>query len=53
MKASDWAMLIFYKSYLIPSLARVIKKLTQQYVSLFQNKKKVRCSAYRVKILDD
>lgn len=53
MKVGDWAMLRLHKSYSIPSLVRVTKKLTQQYIGLFQIKERVRCFAYRLKIPDD
>lgn len=50
MKVGDWAMLRLHKSYTILSLAGVIKKLIQQYVSPFQIKEKVRRLAYRLEI---
>lgn len=36
IKIGDWAILYLHKSYFILSFVRVTKKLTQQYVSLFQ-----------------
>ncbi len=42
MKVGNWAMLRLHKSYSILSLAGVTKKLTQQYVSPFRIKERVR-----------
>ncbi len=50
MKVGNWAMLRLHKSYSISSLAGVIKKLIQQYVSPFQIKEKVRHLVYRLEI---
>lgn len=36
MKVGEWAIFRLYKSYSIPSFARVTKKLSQQYVGLFK-----------------
>lgn len=46
-------MLKLHKAYSIPFLARVIKKLIQQYVSPFQIKDKIGCLAYRPEISDN
>lgn len=53
MKVGDWVMLKLHKSYSIPSLAGVTKKLTQQFIGLFRIEEKVRRFAYRLAILGD
>lgn len=42
MKIGNWAMLRLHKSYLIPFLAGVTKKLTQPYVGPFRIKQRIR-----------
>lgn len=53
MKVRDWAMLCLYKGYFNLSSMEVTKKLTQQYVGLFQIQKKVSHLAYKLDVLSD
>ncbi len=50
MKVGEWVMLKLYKGYLIPSSIGVTKKLTQQYVGLFQIIEKVSWLAYKLDV---
>lgn len=53
MKLGEWAMLRLHKSYSIPSTLGVTKKLTQQYVGLFQIIEHVDRLAYKLEIPTD
>lgn len=50
MKIGEWVILWLHKRYSIPTTARITKKLTQQYIGLFQIVKKVGCLAYKLDI---
>lgn len=53
MKVEDWAMFKHHKGYSIPSFVGVTKKLTQQYVGLFQLVERVGQLAYKLKVSND
>ena len=53
LKFGDWTMLRLHKSYSIPSLLRVIKKLIQQYVGPFQDLERVDRLAYKLDVPHD
>ena len=53
MKVGDWALFRFHKGYSIPTIARVTKKLMQQYVGPFLIKKRVGRLAYKLDIPHD
>lgn len=53
IKVSDLAILRLHKGYSILFLARVTKKLTQQYVGPFQIKKRIKRLTYSLKIPND
>lgn len=46
-------MIQLHKGYSIPASARIIKKLTQQYVGPFLILEKVGCLAYRSEVPKD
>lgn len=50
IKIGKWAVLSLYKEYNFPAMARVTKKLTEQYIGLFCILEKVGCLAYRLNI---
>lgn len=50
MKIGNWALLWLYKDYSILAIARVTKKLTQQYVDPFLIKESVGCLVYKLDI---
>lgn len=52
MKVRDRVMLKLYKSYLIFSSIMIIKKLTQQYIGLFQIIQKVDWLTFKLKVLN-
>ena len=49
MKVGDWAMLKLHKGYSIPSSVGVTKKLTEQYVGPFQNRRKDRSTGLQTR----
>ncbi len=53
MKKSEWAILRLHKGYSMPTTLGIMKKLTQQYVGLFQIERKVGQLVYKLKILPD
>lgn len=50
MKKNKWAILHLHKGYSISAAFEIIKKLTQQYVNLFQIKDKIGRLVYKLKI---
>ncbi len=53
MMKGEWDILRLHKLYSIPGTLGMTKKLTQQYMSLFQIQSKVRWLAYKLKIPRD
>lgn len=51
MKVREWVMVRIHKRYSIPATARVIKKLTQQYIGPFCIMEKISCLAYKLDLL--
>lgn len=53
MKVGNWVLFWLHKSYLIPVVVEMIKKLTQKYVGLFLIKEKVGRLVYKFNIPPD